>query len=94
MYNPLSRDSFGVSPAKRRARVGNKLGGLVRKYVESPTLLATVNSQTGGGLGLFRGGLLLNPARAPKAYRVSTVPEGRIIRNRLRALRTLRSPGG
>lgn len=84
MYNPLARDSFGVSPAKRRARVGDRLGVLVRKYLEDPSLLAAVDRDRGGPLAVYRGGLLLGDSRAPKVYRVSTVPSGRVIRDRLR----------
>lgn len=94
MYNPLARDSFGVSPAKRRARVGDRLGSLVRKYVEDPVMVAAVNRDSGGALGLFRGGLLLDQSRAPKAYLVSTINDGRTIRDRLRASRAFRVPRG
>jgi hypothetical protein len=82
MYNPLARDTFGTSPAKRRARVGDRLGAQVRKYVEDPLSLTAVNGGGGGDFAFLRAGLLLRADSMPRAARVKMVPAGAVIRRR------------
>jgi len=81
MYNPLSSDPFGTSPAKRRARVGDRLGCLARKFLSDPLLLSTVNAK-GGKFCFIRAGLLLRTGSTPREARVEMIPSGYILRAR------------